>query len=1495
MVNTVGPRSWLDDVSSQLGLQSLEPVFQGVEDLRQRAIGAVPQPTMPSVRSSLPQLSALIGPTQQPQQPETMQAPPQVTAPDPKGFLAGIPGLNDLMSLGQQLAPETRTTASPSPAADPARTDTTSPAAGIAPTRPVASGGAPAAMPQASAQSSGTGSPNVERWSPIIAEAARAYNVPEAYIKGLMEIESGGDPEAVSSQGAQSLMQVMPFHFQPGENPKDPRTNIFRGAKVYADALARYGDPEKAAAAYFGAIDANGNITGATDATGTDGQKYVALWRAAASKYGGASPNAGAAPVPAAPAAPPAPPASSSPSPSAAAGSGAPSGMYTVRDQWGNTFTMTPEAFRKRPGGTADLTVLSTPQESAQGDSLRMALGQPQPMPGSQGPYDQEPPALPASQTVPGPVPPDRSTEAGLQMMPGVAAPGLAPPGRLNDVPDDAIYRQPLVPTMGDTATGEYVDPDSGPRELGYSVPTEPATYGDAGDEPQVPYTPPIQGPPLSEAGPEQPPSAIDAIQNARSGMANDQELAPRENPLAAATAPAREVYGRAVDEVNQQEDEVQRRNEEVITSELGRTLTAPVETIRRGVRLATAIVQATPEATTVELDAALSQFGLGKDQIGTDLPIVGRVGIADAVLTLAPNKYVQGVMAAGMPIAHAPGMNAEFGQGVAGALERGTGALVNAGREAVSGLGSRIGEGLAQNAERSLPEGVQHLGSGFVPDEFGRPYPDIRRDVRGAVRESLGEPSSEMLADSRYPRDVVHPDLRAEGIGPEITPQVDVSSRLNSGAGPVSGSGIMPTLGNAAQGAFVGAASEDLQAQQEGRDPDPTQRLARAAAGAGLAILAGRAMRGGERQRLGSGVVPNGGRRLGLPGFESIDPLTDPVIPPTTRTTVPQNTMREALPDLVRRLQPTREPQITAAAGEATALHLPTLDQPPNILRRVRDAAQPWVDRVNILRYAGMLSDTAGQIFNLQSNVALAARDVALTPIAAALDVGRVGALRAAGQQADRQIFFGEVPQRVAGMRAGARVGLRPALEILRSGMTAEQAGKLTDQSAAIGFRSGSGIVDFAAEAPLRALAASDAVFRSSATGGHLMAEAYAAAKRLNRGQEPTAEMVREAAKNPDLLERVQKLAARSVLQEDRAMTTAYQKFIRDAGPLGLPIQVEVPFVKTPYNVMAQGMGMTPVGLAGLIQDVRAGRSAREMEYRLANVALGTAVMAGAASSVAAGEWTGPYPTDAKERSTLPPGWRPWSRKVEVGGETYYLPVISAMGPLGLPIVASILANEAEKSGKSRLSPEWAGALALGVGRYAAQNSFFEGVANIAKVMDERQGGSATEQQVEQIASQFSPHIIGGGALGREIQRIMGMPARDPEGALEALLATHPATAGMVEPAQDVLGRPRSMGISGPAGAAIRGGVEDDASVIRAFRRAGEGLPTAAPRSIRDPGANRLVTLTPSQRHRWRTIFGSELRSAWSNAGNPSDQKTLQGIESRAREAADATLLGRR
>ncbi len=118
------------------------------------------------------------------------------------------------------------------------------------------------------------------KWEKEIKAAAERHNVPWELLAAIVAVESGGNPEAVSIAGAIGLAQVMPqYHSQRaakyGGNLADPQTNLMVAAEILAENYQRYGSWDKAVAAYFGAIDARGNITGAKDAYGTSGPQYV--------------------------------------------------------------------------------------------------------------------------------------------------------------------------------------------------------------------------------------------------------------------------------------------------------------------------------------------------------------------------------------------------------------------------------------------------------------------------------------------------------------------------------------------------------------------------------------------------------------------------------------------------------------------------------------------------------------------------------------------------------------------------------------------------------------------------------------------------------------------------------------------------------------------------------------------------------------------------------------------------------------------------------------------------------------------------------------------------------------------------------------------------------------------------------------------------------------------------------------------------------------------
>ena len=96
----------------------------------------------------------------------------------------------------------------------------------------------------------------MKRWDPAIAAASRRFDVPETWIRAVMQIESGGrtmQDEArpiTSSAGALGLMQVMPATYQDmrqqhglGPDPFNPRDNILAGAAYLRWLRERYPYP----------------------------------------------------------------------------------------------------------------------------------------------------------------------------------------------------------------------------------------------------------------------------------------------------------------------------------------------------------------------------------------------------------------------------------------------------------------------------------------------------------------------------------------------------------------------------------------------------------------------------------------------------------------------------------------------------------------------------------------------------------------------------------------------------------------------------------------------------------------------------------------------------------------------------------------------------------------------------------------------------------------------------------------------------------------------------------------------------------------------------------------------------------------------------------------------------------------------------------------------------------------------------------------------------
>jgi hypothetical protein len=101
----------------------------------------------------------------------------------------------------------------------------------------------------------------LDRWNPLVQEAAQKFNIPAAWIRAVMRRESGGrtmlaeDLPIVSNAGAMGIMQMMPATYgqmakqhRLGNDPFNPRDNIMAGTAYLRWLHQRYGFPAMFAA-----------------------------------------------------------------------------------------------------------------------------------------------------------------------------------------------------------------------------------------------------------------------------------------------------------------------------------------------------------------------------------------------------------------------------------------------------------------------------------------------------------------------------------------------------------------------------------------------------------------------------------------------------------------------------------------------------------------------------------------------------------------------------------------------------------------------------------------------------------------------------------------------------------------------------------------------------------------------------------------------------------------------------------------------------------------------------------------------------------------------------------------------------------------------------------------------------------------------------------------------------------------------------------------------
>ena len=117
----------------------------------------------------------------------------------------------------------------------------------------------------------------------FVSEAAHRFDIPEQWIRAVMQLESAGDVRAVSPKGAMGLMQIMPetwarlrVRYSLGTDPFDPHDNIIAGAAYLRELHDQYGDRGFLAAYNAGPVRYEDHLTTGRPLP-VETQNYVAI------------------------------------------------------------------------------------------------------------------------------------------------------------------------------------------------------------------------------------------------------------------------------------------------------------------------------------------------------------------------------------------------------------------------------------------------------------------------------------------------------------------------------------------------------------------------------------------------------------------------------------------------------------------------------------------------------------------------------------------------------------------------------------------------------------------------------------------------------------------------------------------------------------------------------------------------------------------------------------------------------------------------------------------------------------------------------------------------------------------------------------------------------------------------------------------------------------------------------------------------------------------
>jgi hypothetical protein len=473
------------------------------------------------------------------------------------------------------------------------------------------------------------------------------------------------------------------------------------------------------------------------------------------------------------------------------------------------------------------------------------------------------------------------------------------------------------------------------------------------------------------------------------------------------------------------------------------------------------------------------------------------------------------------------------------------------------------------------------------------------------------------------------------------------------------------------------------------------------------------------------------------------------------------------------------------AAEFAAEFAQLP--DDPLQRYRWLQSKRQPTGrERVRAYFYSNILSGIRTHARNTVGNAAQLVANLATHPFAVGAD-----AIRSAATGQARTIRFSELPSQAAGAVVGIQRGFDNALFALRHGvnrqaltgaLSAAESGKF--DLPRIEF-SGGGANPF--NWPGRALDAEDQFFRTIAKEMELAGGAHAQARSEGlTGQALERRMAAIMSGTDDasraIQDRADAFARRAVFQEPGGrFVQSIQGALRAVPELSFVL----PFVRTPGNIIRQGLEASPAGF--VMSAARQG--GREGAQAQGRAAAGSVALGALAYLVASGKVTGAAPSDPAERAQFyESGKQP--NAIQIGDKWISY---SLFQPLSVPL--AVMANGFQAWKAEGAKPEAADDVAeralsaiVRTGGASAESlldqSFLSGIADLFELVQNPDKPGALR-----FAGRFAHSMTPLAGAQRTVKDALDPMIRDPRGIQEQVRSMTPGLSTSVPARLDRFG----------------------------------------------------------------------------------------------------------